>query len=295
MTKFKTGAYRAAVTNASAIALGLLITAGVAAADGAADLLPQEYRDAGTIQLVTDANYPPFQYINDAGEMVGFEVDLWNAIAERLGVKMEVTSVAFDSMIPGVQSGRWDVAMEGITDNSVRREVVSFVNYGYTTSSAYVLEDNGEGIEDHLDLCGMNGAAQSGTEWVDMISETLSEACVADGQEGMTVSEYGTGNDVLLSLYSGRSDFVLTSAASAREIMNNAPRPVSVVAVDLLPRTPSGIAFRRDEMDLGEAILAALAEVMADGTYEAIYTEWDVKPMMMTHEPGINSATIPAN
>lgn len=295
MTIFKTGAYRAAVTNTTAIALGLMITAGSAAADGAADLLPQEYRDAGVIQIVTDANYPPFQYINEEGEMVGFEVDLWDAIAERLGVEMEVTSVAFDSMIPGVQSGRWDLAMEGITDNPVRREVVSFVNYGYTTSSAYVLEENGEGVEDHLDLCGMNGAAQSGTEWVDMIAETLSDACVADGQEGMTVSEYNTGNDVLLSLYSGRTDFVLTSAASAREIMNNAPRPVSVVAVDILPRQPSGIAFRPDEMDLGEAVLAALAEVMADGTYEAIYTEWDVTPMMMTHEPGINSETIPAN
>ena len=295
MTMTKSGAYRAAVTNTTAIALGLMITAGSAAADGAADLLPQEYRDAGVIQMVTDANYPPFQYINEEGEMVGFEVDLWDAIAERLGVEMEVTSVAFDSMIPGVQSGRWDLAMEGITDNPVRREVVSFVNYGYTTSSAYVLEENSEGVEDHLDLCGMNGAAQSGTEWVDMIAETLSDACVADGQEGMTVSEYNTGNDVLLSLYSGRTDFVLTSAASAREIMNNAPRPVSVVAVDILPRQPSGIAFRPDEMGLGEAVLAALAEVMADGTYEAIYTEWDVTPMMMTHEPGINSETIPAN
>ena len=295
MTMTKSGAYRAAVTNTTAIALGLMITAGSAAADGAADLLPQEYRDAGVIQMVTDANYPPFQYINEEGEMVGFEVDLWDAIAERLGVEMEVTSVAFDSMIPGVQSGRWDLAMEGITDNPVRREVVSFVNYGYTTSSAYVLEENSEGVEDHLDLCGLNGAAQSGTEWVDMIAETLSDACVADGQEGMTVSEYNTGNDVLLSLYSGRTDFVLTSAASAREIMNNAPRPVSVVAVDILPRQPSGIAFRPDEMDLGEAVLAALAEVMAEGTYEAIYTEWDVTPMMMTHEPGINSETIPAN
>ena len=258
MTMTKSGAYRVAVTNTTAIALGLMITAGSAAADGAADLLPQEYRDAGVIQMVTDANYPPFQYINEEGEMVGFEVDLWDAIAERLGVEMEVTSVAFDSMIPGVQSGRWDLAMEGITDNPVRREVVSFVNYGYTTSSAYVLEENSEGVEDHLDLCGMNGAAQSGTEWVDMIAETLSDACVADGQEGMTVSEYNTGNDVLLSLYSGRTDFVLTSAASAREIMNNAPRPVSVVAVDILPRQPSGIAFRPDEMGLGEAVLKAI-------------------------------------
>ncbi|MBY6058583.1 ABC transporter substrate-binding protein [Leisingera daeponensis] len=295
MTIAKTGVYRAAVTSTMAVALSLMITAGSATAEGAADLLPQKYRDAGVIQLVTDAQYRPFQYINEDGEMVGFEVDLWDAIAERLGVEMEVTSVSFDSMIPGVQSGRWDVAMEGITDNPVRREVVSFVNYGYTTSSAYVLEKNSDGIEDHLDLCGMNGAAQSGTEWVDMIAETLSVACVAAGQEAMTVSEYSTSNDVLLSLYSGRADFVLTSAASAREIMNNAPHPVSVVSVDILPRQPSGIAFRPDEMDLGEAILEALREIMADGTYEEIYTEWDVTPMMMTHEPGINSETIPVN
>ncbi len=121
-------------------AISLLMITGSVNAQTAADSLPQKYRQSGVIKLVTDAKYPPFQSMNDAGEMVGFEVDLWNAIAARLNVKMDVTSVAFDSLIPGVQSGRWDIAMEGITDNAERQKVVSFVDYGYTTSSAYILE-----------------------------------------------------------------------------------------------------------------------------------------------------------
>ena len=132
----KSNEYRRGKIGATlAIALpGLLLAAGAVHAQSAADLLPQKYRDAGVINLVTDAKYPPFQYIDDAGKMVGFEVDLWDAIAERLNVKVEVTSVAFDSMIPGVQSGRWDISMEGITDNAERQAVVRFVDYGYTTS-----------------------------------------------------------------------------------------------------------------------------------------------------------------
>lgn len=275
--------------------VGLSVGATAAFAQSAADLLPERYREAGVINLVTDAKYPPFQYIDDAGNMVGFEVDLWNAMAERLGVEMVVTSVSFNSLIPGVQSGRWDIAMEGITDNETRREVVSFVDYGYTTSAAYVLADSPAAGGDHLALCGLQGAAQSGTEWVDMIAGTMAEACAAAGLAAPTVSEFGTNDAVLLSLYSARTDFVLTSAASAGEIMANAPRPVSVIPVTVLPRLPSGIAFRKDEMDLGEALLAALKEIRADGTYDAIYAEWNLLPMRMDHEPGINAATVPAN
>lgn len=273
---------------------GVLLATGAVYAQSAADLLPQKYRDAGVINLVTDAKYPPFQYIDDSGKMVGFEVDLWDAIAERLNVKMEVTSVAFDSMIPGVQSGRWDIAMEGITDNAERQAVVSFVDYGYTTSSAYVLESKGAEINDHLALCGLRGAAQSGTEWVGMITSEMATACTEAGKPAPTVSEYGTSDATLLSVYSGRADFVLTSAASAQEIMKAAPHPVKVIPMPILPRKPSGIAFRKDEGDLGKALLAALKEVRADGTYDKIYAAWNVEPMKMDHEPGINLETVPA-
>lgn len=275
-------------------AIGLLVVAGAANAQSAADILPQKYKDSGVIKLVTDAKYPPFQSINDAGEMVGFEVDLWDAIAERLRVKIDVTSVAFDSLIPGVQSGRWDLAMEGITDNAERQKVVSFVDYGYTTSSAYVLEEKGSGIDDHLSLCGLKGAAQSGTEWVGMITTEIGDACAAAGKEKPSVSEFGTSEATLLSLYSGRSDFVLTSAALAGEIQKAAPRPVKVLKMPVLARMPSGIAFRKDETDLGEAVLAALKEVRASGDYDKIYEKWTVSPMAMEHEPGINLATVPA-
>lgn len=271
----------------------LALSGGAAGAQTAAELLPTKYREAGTIKLVTDAKYPPFQYIDESGNMVGFEVDLWNAIAKQLGVELEVTSVAFDSLIPGVQSGRWDIAMEGITDNPERQQVVSFVDYGYTTSSAYVLEEKGAAINDHLGLCGLIGAAQSGTEWVGMITTEMAAACTEAGKPVPTVSEFGTSEATLLSLYSGRTDFVLTSAASAQEIQKAAPHPVKVIAMPILPRKPSGIAFRKDEQDLGEALLAALKEVRADGTYKKIYGDWSVDPMMMDHEPGINLATVP--
>ena len=275
--------------------IGILMITGNVCAQTAADSLPQKYRDAGVIKLVTDAKYPPFQSMNDAGEMVGFEVDLWNAIAARLKVKIDVTSVSFDSLIPGVQSGRWDIAMEGITDNVERQKVVSFVDYGYTTSSAYVLEQKGAAINDHLGLCGLKGSAQSGTEWVDMITQEIGEACAAAGKEKPSVSEFGTSEATLLSVYSGRSDFVLTSAALAGEIQKSAPHPVKVISIGILPRMPSGIAFRKNEADLGEALLAALNEVKASGDYDKIYANWTVSPMAMEHDPGINLATIPTS
>jgi polar amino acid transport system substrate-binding protein len=276
-----------------AFTISLVMLSAGAKAQTALDSLPQKYKDAGVIKLVTDAKYPPFQSVNDAGEIVGFEVDLWNAIAARLNLRVDVTSVSFDSLIPGVQSGRWDIAMEGITDNAERQKVVSFVDYGYTTSSAYVLEQNGAGINNPLDLCGLKGSAQSGTEWVGMIGKEIADACTTAGKQPPTVSEFGTSEATLLSLYSGRSDFVLTSAALAGEIQKAAPRPVKVIAMPILPRMPSGIAFRKDEADLGNALLLALKEVRASGDYDKIYERWTVSPMAMDHEPGINLATVP--
>ncbi|WP_102959634.1 ABC transporter substrate-binding protein [Mangrovicella endophytica] len=291
----KTGEKRRSVGTApfGLAILGMLLTSTAVYAQSAADLLPEKYKSAGVINLVTDAKYPPFQYMDDSGKMVGFEVDLWDALAERLKVKINVTSVAFDSMIPGVQSGRWDVAMEGITDNAERQAVVSFVDYGYTTSSAYVLESKGADISDHLSLCGLKGAAQSGTEWVGMITGEMAAACKEAGKPAPTVAEFGTSDATLLSVYSGRTDFVLTSAASAQEIQKAAPKPVKVVAMPILARMPSGIAFRKSEEDLGKALLAALKDVRADGTYDKIYSKWNIDAMKMDHEPGINLETVP--
>lgn len=273
------------------VGLGLTLAMSISAqAESAKDKLPAKYRDAGVIKLATEAKYPPFEtFAEDGKTMVGFEVELWDEIAKRLGVKIDAVSVAFDSLIPGVQSGRWDIAMEAISDNLERQQVVSFVDYGYTTPAAYVLE--GDAATDIPGLCGRKGGAQSGTEYVDVIAHRIAPACTKDGKPEPSSAEYGSADAVLLALYSGRVDFVITDSASAKEIKANAPKPVRILTSEAFPRPMSGIAFRKSETDLGQALLAALEEVMADGTYEAIYKKWDVLPMRLEIKPGINLET----
>ena len=281
----------ALATRVACVGLGLTVAASICAqAESAKDKLPAKYRDAGVIKLATEAKYPPFEtFAEDGKTMVGFEVELWDEIAKRLGVKIDAVSVAFDSLIPGVQSGRWDIAMEAISDNLERQQVVSFVDYGYTTPAAYVLES--DAATDIAGLCGRKGGAQSGTEYVDVISHHIAPACAKDGKQEPSAAEYGSADAVLLALYSGRVDFVVTDSASAKEIKANAPKPVRILTSEAFPRPMSGIAFRKNEADLGQAILAALEEVMADGTYEAIYKKWDVLPMRLEIKPGFNLET----
>jgi len=260
-------------------------------AESAADMLPAEIKEAGVLTLATDAKYPPFATIDDTGTIVGFEADLWQAIGEKLGVEVEAQSVAFESLITGVQSGRWNVAMAAITDNPVREEVVSFASYGYTLPSAYALQTNAEITDDILSLCGQKGAAQSGTEFLDIITDIIGDQCEAAGKPAPEVSEYGTNDGVILALYSARTDFVITAAASANEIADKSPHPIRVLTDDSFPRVPSGIVFRKDADDLGAALVAAVKEIMADGTYADIYTSWGIPSMQMTHAPSINQAT----
>lgn len=276
---------------ALAVVIGLTIGANAAMADSAADMLPAKYKEAGVLTLATDAKYPPFATIDDSGKIVGFEADLWQAIGEKLGVKVEAQSVAFESLITGVQSGRWDVAMAAITDNPVREEVISFATYGYTLPSAYALQTNAEITDDILSLCGQKGAAQTGTEFLDIITDIIAGQCEAAGKTAPTVSEYGTNDGVILALYSGRTDFVITAAASANEIADKSPNPIRVLTDESFPRVPSGIVFRKDADDLGVALVEAVKEIMADGTYAKIYNAWGIPSMQMTHAPSINQAT----
>ena len=94
-------------------------------------LLPQAVREKGVLILGTDAEYPPCEYYDESGEMVGFEPDLWNAIGEKLGVEVKPESISFDGLMPGVESGRFDAAMECIADRPEREEKYTFVDFYY--------------------------------------------------------------------------------------------------------------------------------------------------------------------
>ena len=255
------------------------------------ELLPEKIQESGVIKLATDAHYPPCEiFADDNKTMIGYEPDTWNAIAKKLGVTIEPTSIAFDGLIPGVVSGRYDVAMECMSDNAKREEQVIFVNNAYAITAVFTLESNTTITSDPKTLCGLTIALPKGFDVAGIVEKKLIPHCEKNDLPTITMNEYPSSDATLLALYSGRADFVITDYAAIEEIEKSAPKPIRVVANPLLPKLYLGMIVNKDNMQLAEALLAGLKGIHADGAYDKIMDNWGLVDLKLD-EPGINLFT----
>ncbi|MFF7158475.1 transporter substrate-binding domain-containing protein [Streptomyces sp. NPDC008139] len=253
-------------------------------------LLPAAIRKSGVVKLATDAEYPPCESVEGGSKtMVGYEPDLWNAMAAKLGIRVDATSITFDSLIPGVQSGRYDMAMECISDNTEREKQVTFVDNAYATGAVYTLESNTKVTADPLSLCGLSTGTQQGLDLAEQIDTTFNPHCTKAGKPAISVHKFPTANAALLALYSGRVDFVLNDYAAADALKKAAPKPIRMVTNPLLQKYYNGMIFKKDATQLQQAFLGALKALIASGEYATIMKKWDLDDLQLT-EPGVNLA-----
>ena len=257
-------------------------------------LLPPAIQAAGVLTIATDAHHPPCEtFADDNVSMIGFEPDLWTDLGKRLGVSIKPVSINFDGLIPGVQSGRYDTAMECITDSAEREKQVTFVDYAYgAAATAYSLADQTQVSSDPLSLCGLHAATQVGMDFNAGL-QTLSDACTAHGKAAIAISQFPTDDAALMALYSARVDFVLDDGAAASELQKHAPRPIRTVDVGL-PKLIAGAIVKPGNDRLAVALNAAFQSMIDDGSYGRIMQAWHIASLSMA-KTGINLATKPAS
>jgi polar amino acid transport system substrate-binding protein len=256
-------------------------------------LLPAAIRTSGAVTIATDAEYPPCEsYPTTSNQtMIGFEPDLWNAMGRELGVRVNAVSISFDGLIPGVQSGRYPLAMECISDSAAREQQVSFVDFMYAEDSVITLKANPRHISsDPLSVCGLTVALQSGTDIAPVVSDVLSPHCVKNGRPSIHVLQFNTENATLLAVYSGRADFLVTDDAAAKYLARSAPQPITAVTNPLLPKFYLGIVISKSDTGLQQAMLQAVRKLQQDGTYAKVLAKWNVSELALTRA-GINLAT----
>lgn len=246
-----------------------------------------------TLTLATDPNYPPCQYFEDGSDvMIGFEVDIWDAVAKVLGAKIEIESTQFASLIPGVQSGRYDLAMECITDSAERQKQVTFVNSIYDKTVAVTTESYTGPIKpgDDESLCGQTMSAQTGFDTIDKINDIINPLCKDAGLPEVKIQEYPTAADALNALYSKRADFMILGIATAAYMSANAPEKLVYNEVSSFPMKYQGAVFAIENTALQDAWLAGMKEIIADGSYEKILDKWGMSDLALL-DAGINLAT----
>ncbi|WGL52807.1 ABC transporter substrate-binding protein [Nocardioides sp. BP30] len=240
----------------------------------AAALVPAEIRKRGSITIATDPSYPPLEYADaDSGDLKGMEVDLGNALGKELGLQVKWTKVAFNSIVPGLQAGRYDMALSGFWVFPDRLKVTSMITYFESGSQYMVKAGSSLKIDTRADLCGTTVALESGSSEIEM-NQTESKTCQAEGQKPITVQTYQTQDQANLAVTSGRAQSTGVGAEVAGYTVKNAHGQLALAGA-IFDSSPAGIAFPKNSALLPAAD-AALTTMSTDGSLKKLFSTYGV-------------------
>jgi polar amino acid transport system substrate-binding protein len=234
--------------------------------------LPAKIKAAGVIKVGTDATYQPNEYLDTDGKtVIGMDVDLFNAVMAKFGVKTEWQPTGFDSIILGVSSGKYDVGVSSFSVNAKRMKEATMVSYFKAGTQWVVAKGNPKKI-DADSACGLKVAVQKGTVQVDDLT-ARSKTCTDGGKPAIEQLVDPDQAKVTAMVQSGKAD------AMAVDL------PPAIAAVDLTSgalellgeqydSAPYGFVLPKSETDFGAAIVEALKAMEADGSYKAILSKW---------------------
>jgi polar amino acid transport system substrate-binding protein len=234
------------------------------------ELVPEAIRASGVLRVATAEGYPPMEmYKPGTQELTGVDIDLAKAIGKRLGLTTQVTNAAFDGLIPGLQAGRWDLAVSSMSDTEQRRNAVDFVDYFQAGGSILVKKGNPEGIKGLDDLCGRKVVLAKGSSNLD-IGLRQNDKC----DKKMEILQSEDAPTGLLTMDSGRT--VATIVDSPVGHMYAKQTGKYEVLAEQYDAGPWGIAIDKKNTGLRDAVAKALQELMDDGEYQKILDGYGV-------------------
>lgn len=222
-------------------------------------------KERGELRIAMSGVYPPFNFVNERNEVVGFDADIGSEVARRIGVEPEIVTTAWDGIVAGLLAGKYDTIVGSMTITPERENVVDFVGpYYHAGRGVFVPEDSP--VQSLDDLKGKT------------LGVTLGETHEkwARGQGGWTVRTYKGLPELLLELRAGRVDALVVDNIPIRVAVKESGERIRQLDTPGIEgaAVAIGIAIRKGNPELAAAMQKALDEMMADGTYEKIAMEW---------------------
>ena len=245
-----------------------------AGADAARALVPPELKKAGVLKAAMPLDFEPYNFLDAQNQQVGFDVEIFQAVAGVLGLKPEIERLSFASIIPAVSGGRVDVGMSVMAILPARLKQVSFVRYAILANGLIVRKGNPSGVRND-NACGHTIAVEKGTQPV-MVWEDQSKKCEAAGKPKITLTTFDGKGPQVLAVEAGRADAAGVSLATAVVAAKHSDGKLEAAPGGPVPgaTVDSGICFKKENAALGKAIEAALKVIIADGTYAKIMSKW---------------------
>ena len=224
--------------------------------------------------MATNASFPPYEYVDDSGAFAGIDVEIAGLIAEKLGLTLEIQDVEFGSIIGGVQAGKFDIGMAGMTVTDERLQSVNF-STSYATGIQSIIVPEGSEIKSFDDFFNADGTVkdikvgvQQDTTGDIYLSDTVDNGGVGSDH----VVQYKTGNDAVQALVTGKVDAVVIDNEPAKSYV--AANEGLVILDTAYTEENYAICVAKENTDLLESINDALAQLTADGTIDAIIEKY---------------------
>jgi polar amino acid transport system substrate-binding protein len=246
-----------------AVAVVIASAAMVAIPTQARDLA--EIRD-GVFQVANSGAYPPFSFVNTQGELVGFDVDIAKALAEKMGVEVNIQSSPWNGIIAALAGGRFDACICSMSVTEERQQAVDFSDPYYSAGLSVWVQSSTDGINSIDDFSGKRVGSTLG--------ETGNQWAVENGDGKWSNQTFQGLPSMMNGLTTGRIDIMIADDVPVLVAMQKSAPDIKRIDVGELPRWPAAISIQKNEPELLAALNGALAEIKADGTYQDIVDQW---------------------
>jgi polar amino acid transport system substrate-binding protein len=257
----------------------------VSADEALAALVPADVAEDGVLTVGSDTTYAPAEFIAEDGQtIVGFDIDLFTLVAQKLGLEAEFETAPFDSIIAGVGSGRYETGVSSFTINPERLQQANMISYFSAGTQWAAKADNPEGV-DPENACGLSVAVQKATVQVEDIT-ARSAACEAAGEEPITIDQYDGQDAATAAVVSGKDDAVLADSPVMAYAVQQTDGALELLG-DIYDSAPYGYVVAQDQTEFADAIAQAVSALIEDGTYEEVLAQWGVEAGAIT-DPTVN-------
>ena len=244
---------------APATLLAVVLTLGAAVLPAQAGANLDAIKQAGVLKVGTEGTYAPFTYYDESGKLVGFDVEIAEAIANKLGVKVEFVEGKWDGLIAGLDAKRYVTVINEVGITEKRKAKFAFSDPYIASRAVLIVKEDNSDIKDFKDLKGKKAAQSLTSNFADIAKSNGAELVGTDGFD-----------QSIALVTQGRADATINDSLSFFDFKKKqAASPVKIVAQEA-DASYSGVILRKGDQDLVDAINKALRDITADGTYKKI-------------------------
>lgn len=235
------------------------------------------------LKVASDISYAPLEFYGPGHRMQGFDIDLAQALAKRLGEPVAISNHSFDDVLHAVKNGSFDIGVSAISDTRAREKQVDFVDYLLAGSGMLVHAGNPKQVYNLSGLCGLRVDVQRGTSQETALNEQ-SKRCQELHLAPISLLTFGTDDQAFDAFAQGKSDVHVTDFPVVAYLAKTKDHQY-VVAGRQFDLVPYGIAVPKDNPALRARIVTALHDLINDGTYDALLKKWGLEQGALRSAP----------